>query len=165
MAAASTVATYRIGPSDTFTGGDLKADADTLNGQVEDLDGQTEGNESLQPSDVEQWVSWQGKWAAFYANDFGGTVTNLLTALNDSNRDQLIQYEKDFANFATTFASSGITLAGGVVQPSTGSGDTLGAQLAQQLKGLDPAGILPSSTTVIIVLVLIVAALFIFKEG
>lgn len=163
MAAANTTATYLIGPSDTFTPGDLKQDADTLNGQVEDLDGQTEGNENLDPTSVSQWVAWQGKWAAFYANDFGGTVTNLLTALDDSNRDQLIQYEKDFANFATTFSSAGIALAGGVVQPSTGAGDTLGAQIAQQLGGL--GGALPSSTTVIVVLVLVVVALFIFKEG
>lgn len=156
MAAANTTATYRIGPSDTFTGGDLKADADTLQGQVTDLDNQVEGNENLDSNDVEQWVAWQGKWAAFYTQSFGGVVTNTLTALNDSNRDQLIQFEKDFANFATTFQPQGVTLAGGVVQPSTGSGDTLGAQLAAQLAG---TGL--SSTTIIVILLLV--AFIVFK--
>lgn len=158
MAAATTTATYRIGPSDTFTPGDLKADADTLNGQVTDLDNQIEGNENLDASDVEQWVAWQGKWAAFHFQNFGGTVTNLVTALNDGNRDQLIQFEKDFANFATTFAGEGITLAGGVVQPSTGSGDTLGAQIKNELAG---AGV--STSSAIIILVLVVAVLLLWK--
>lgn len=162
MAAAT--ATYRIGPSDFFTPGDLKADADTLDGQVTDLDQQIEGNEGVDTTESDQWTAWLARWKAFYSSEFGGFFTNLLTALNDGNRDQLIQFEKDFSNFATTFATQGAQLAGGVVQPSTGSGDTIGAQASQQVKDL-PTGVFPSSTSIIIILGLIVAALFIFKEG
>lgn len=161
MAAAA--ATYRIGPSDFFTPGDLKADADTLNGQVEDLDNQIEGNESVDSTEVEQWVAFQGRWGAFYTSNFGGFFSSLLTSLNDANRDQLIQYEKDFGNFAAAFAPSGVALAGGLVQPSTGSKDTIGDQLKQQTE--NAPDILPSGNKIIIILVLVVVALFIFKEG
>ena len=162
MAAAT--ATYRIGPSDFFTPGDLKADADTLNGQVSDLDGQVEGNEDIDQDDTDAWTSWKAQWDAFYKSDFGGFFSSLLTALNDSNRDQLIQFETKFSTFASQFSSSGASVAGGVVQPSTGSKDTIGDQLKSQNLP-DPTKILPSSTTIIIVLALVVVALFIFKEG
>lgn len=155
-------ATYRVGPSDFFTPGDLSADADTLNGQVTDLDVQVEGNESIAQSDLDAWTSWLAQWKAFYSKEFGGFFTNLLTALNDANRDQLIQYETTFGNFATQFSTAGATIAGGVVAPSTGSKDTIGAQTAAQTAGLPS---LPSSTTIIVVVVLLIILLFAFKEA
>ena len=161
---AGATATYRIGPSDFFTPGDLKSDADTLDGQVSDLDQQIEGNESIETTASDQWTAWIARWKAFYGSNFGGFFTNLFTSLNDANRDQLIQFEKEFANLATSFATQGAQLAAGVVQPSTGSGDTIGAQASQQVKDL-PTGVLPSTTSIIIILGLIVVALFIFKEG
>lgn len=153
-------ATYRIGPSDFFTGGDLKADADTLNGQVDALDAQIEGNENVDPTLVDQWTAWHQSWKQFYSDEFGGFFRNLLTALNDSNRDQLIQFETTFGNFAQQLATQGATLAGGVVAPSTGSKDTIAAQASQQLGG-DASGL---ATKVIIVVALVVVALFLWKK-
>jgi hypothetical protein len=147
-------ATYRVGPSDLFLPSDLAADATTLDGQVQSLDALIEGNEEAPPSFVEQWVAFQGQWAAFYANDFGGTVTNLLTALNDSNRDQLISYENQFQTFATSAAGFGAQLTNNV-QPSTGSGDSL--------KNLLPNLGLPSLTTVAVIVVAIVLILVVWK--
>jgi hypothetical protein len=147
-------ATYRIGPSDVFTPGDLAADADTLNGQVTSLDAQVEGNDSIDQSDQDQWTAWLASWKSFYSDHFGGFFTNLFTSLNDANRDQLIQFETTFGNFATQFSSAGASVAGGVVAPSTGSKDTIGDQLNQQLKDA-PSGLLPSGATVIVVLVLV----------
>jgi len=116
--------TYRIGPSDTFSGSDLKADADTLASQVASLDGFVEGNDTLSPAFVEQWVSFQGQWAAFYTEHFGGFFTNFFTALNDANRDQLISYENQFLALYSAAQSEGASLPN-VVAPSTGSGDSL----------------------------------------
>jgi hypothetical protein len=154
--------TYRIGPSDFFTPGDLKADADTLNGQVDELDAQIEGNDAIDQTLVDQWTAFHQTWKAWYASQFGGFFTNLVTALNDANRDQLIQYEKTFANFAQQLQQqNNLQLAGGVIQPSSGSGDTIGAQVSQQLGGADVSGL---ATKVIVVAVLLVVALFIWKK-
>lgn len=157
--------TYRIGPSDVFTPGDLKADADTLNAQVGELDAQIEGNEAIDQTLVDQWTAFHQAWTSFYSSQFGGFFTNLLTALNDSNRDQLIQYEQTFANFAQELQQQdNLQIAGGVVQPSSGSGDTLGKQIANQLGGPN-APVSGLATKVIVIMVLLVVALFIFKEG
>lgn len=127
-------ATYRIGPSDFFTPGDLAADAKTVDDQVGELDRQIEGNDQVDQTLVDQWTVFHQEWTAFYAAQFGGFFTNLFTALNDSNRDQLIQEETKLAAFAAQFQAAGVAqLAAGVVQPSTGSGDTLGKQAANQL--------------------------------
>jgi hypothetical protein len=160
MAAAT--ATYRIGPSDVFTGGDLAADADTLNTQVTDLDGQVEGNEQIDQAALDQWTLWLGTWKKFYTDEFGGFFRNLFTALNDSNRDQLIQFETTFGNFAQQFSTAGAAVAGGVVAPSTGSKDTIGDQLKNQNL---PKGLLPSGLTVEIVIGLLIVLVFLWKEG
>lgn len=153
-------ATYRIGPSDFFTPGDLKADADTLNGQVDQIDAQVEGSEMVDPQLVDQWTAFHQAWKAFYADQFGGFFRNLLTAINDSNRDQLIQFEATFGNFAQQLATQGATLAGGVVAPSSGSGDTIAKQVDQQIGG-EAGGL---ATKAIIVVALIVVAIFLWKK-
>lgn len=156
-------ATYRVGPSDFFTPGDLAADANTLNDQITALDAQVEGNEQIAESDLDQWTAFLANWKAFYASEFGGFFTNLLTALNDANRDQLIQDETTFGNFATQFASAGATVAGGVVAPSTGSKDTIGAQVDQQLHDLPGLPTVSGTTKIIIALALVVALVFFWK--
>lgn len=154
-------ATYRIGPSDFFTGGDLAADADTLDQQASDLDAQVEGNEQVDQNLHDQWGAWLTSWRSFKSDHFGGFFSNLLSALNDGNRDQLIQFEKTFANFAQQFQSTAqVNLAGGIIQASSGSGDTIGAQLNQQLGG-DTSGL---ATKVIVVMVLVVVAIFFWKK-
>ncbi len=159
-AATSTTPTYRIGPSDFFTPGDLAADAQTLDGQVDELDTQVEGNTNVDQTLQDQWTAFHTEWKAFYADNFGGFFTNLFTALNDANRDQLIQEETKFSNFAAQFAQAGVaSIAGGVVAPSAGSGDTIGAQTAAQLKGLPT----PSTSTIVIVVVAIVVLVIVWK--
>jgi hypothetical protein len=148
-------ASYIVGPASVFSPGDLAADASTLDGQVQALDALVEGNENVDPGWLNQWLAFQGAWAAFYFQDFGGTLTNLVTALNDSNRDQLISYENQFQSL---YGSSGLQLAN-VVAPSTGSQDGL-----SNLLGLPK---LPSSSTVtiwLVVIAVIVVALFVVPK-
>lgn len=152
---------YRIGPSDFFTGGDLAADAATLDGQVDELDTQIEGNDQVNQNLADQWTAWHAQWKAFKDDHFGGFFSNLLSAFNDSNRDQLIQFETQFANFAAQFQQQGLAgIAAGVVQPSAGSGDTLGAQAAAQL-GPGAGGL---ATKGIVILVLVIVAIFVWRE-
>lgn len=153
-------ATYRIGPSDTFTGGDLEADAQTLDGLVEGLDAQIEGSTAFPSTFVDQWVAWQGQWKTFFTSNFGGFFTDFLTALNDSNRDQLIQFETRFNDFSTQAKGYGADTVAPVL-PSTGSGDTLGAALKTQLSGA--SSLLPSATTLVVVAVAIVLVLVVWK--
>lgn len=146
-------ATYRIGPSDFFTPGDLSADADTLNGQIELLDEQLgDGDPPLEFQD--QWTHFQGSWATFYNEHFGGFFSSLFTALNDANRDDLIRYENQFTDFERSAKAYGAELVA-PVGPSSGSKDTLGDHLTAQ--GL------PSSTTLVVIAVALVAVLIAWK--
>lgn len=132
------MAMYRIGPSDLFTPGDLAADANTLNGQINTLDNQDWTTPSQPLFDV--WNSFVSEWRRFYSSSFGGFFTNLATAINDANRDQLIQFESRFATFAQQYqASTSQQLPGGVIDVSSGSQDTLGAQIVHQLQPLIPS--------------------------
>ena len=151
---------YLIGPSDFFTGGDLAADAKTLDGQVDELDTQIEGNEAIDQTLVDQWTAFHAEWKGFFADEFGGFFRNLFTALNDSNRDQLIQYETTFNNFYAELQKYNVGLSGGAVAPSSGSGDTLGAQAAEQLGGA--SGV---ATKTIVIVVLVIVALLIWKKA
>jgi hypothetical protein len=131
-------ATYRIGPSDFFTPDDLASDARTLNGQVNSLDN---ANWDNAPGDLlDAWDSFLAEWRGFYTSSFGGFFTNLATALNDANRDQLIQYEIRFATFAEQYqAATSKALPGGVVQASTGAKDNIGSHILNQLQPLIPS--------------------------
>jgi hypothetical protein len=151
-------ATYRIGPSDVFSPGDLQADANTLDTQVEILDAQIEGNTAVPADYVDQWVAFQGQWKAFYANEFSGYFSALLASFNDANREQLIAYEKQFAAFASKSGSFGAQVIA-PVEPSTGAKDTLGDLLKNQ--GLPS---LPSTTSVVVVIVAIIIALVVWKS-
>ena len=140
------MATYRIGPSDLFTGADLQADAQTLEGQVQALDSQVEGNQAAGADLVTAWVMFQAQWEGWYTSTFvgAGNIQNFLTALNDGNRDQLIQYEQRFADLASQFANAGITSAGVDVSVSSGAGDTVSSLLSKldaAAKNLLPFGL------------------------
>ena len=129
---------YRIGPSDTFLPSDLAADAATLNGQMNALD-----KLDWEKSSDEFFAAWNAflqEWRGFYSSHFGGFFTNLETAVNDSNRDQLIQFETRFGGFAAQYKQeTGADVPGGVIAPSQGAQDTLGAQLRNQLQPLIPS--------------------------
>jgi hypothetical protein len=154
---------YRIGPSDFFTPGDLAADAQTLNGQVDELDTQIEGNTDVDQSLVDQWTAFHAEWKGFFADEFGGFFRNLFTSLNDANRDQLIQYETIFNNFYAQLQQYNVGLSGGAVVPSDGSGDTLGEQVNNQLKDLpSPTA---TATSIVAIIVVAVVAYLIWKRA
>jgi len=143
-------ATYRIGPSDFFTPGDLQADAATLDAQVTTLDAEIEGSEAASPAFVDQWNVWTQQWKAFRDEHFDGWFSSLFSALNDSNRDDLIRFEMQFSSFAKRAASFGADVVA-PVDPSTGSKDTLGHHIGDQAAGL------PSISTGAIVTVAVAA--------
>lgn len=146
-------ATYRIGPSDFFTPGDLSADAETLQLQITLFDAQLA--EADVPTDFEdQWMLFETAWRGFYQAHFGGFFSSLFTAFNDSNRDDLIRYEHQFSDFQARAKGFGATLIA-PVSPSAGAGDTLGAQLAAQ--GL------PGTGTLVILAVALIAVVLVWR--
>jgi hypothetical protein len=147
-------ATYRIGPSDFFTPGDLQADAQTLDAQVSNLDSQIEGGEAAPPDYVDQWTVWLQQWHAFRDDHFGGWVSSFFSSLNDSNRDDLIRFENQFAAFSLRAQRFGADVVA-PVDPSTGSKDTLGQHVGDQAKGL------PSISTAAIITVAVAAVVVI----
>ncbi len=146
-------ATYRIGPSDFFLPGDLSADADTVNGQVAELDGQLAAL-NASPDFEDQWTHFETSWKGFYSDHFGGYVSTFLSAFNDSNRDDLIRYETQLADFQARAKQIGADLIA-PVGPSSGAGDTIGKQLGAQ--GL------PSTTGLIVLAVAVIAVLIVWK--
>lgn len=124
-------ATYRVGRSDVFLPGDLAADADTVKAQAEAFDNAMDGNTASPESWFDAWNLWLSQWRAFYKSNFsGGFISQIATALNDSNRDELVRYEDQLESWISDGAQYGITLpTGGRVTPSTGSGDSIGNQL------------------------------------
>ncbi len=142
-------ATYRIGPSDVFLPGDLRADAATLDGQVQQEVAALASSSSV-PTDVaDSFSAWVISWNQFRSANFDGFFSSFFSSLNDSNRDQLISFENQYGTWRSQIASYGTTPPGPEIEPSTGSGDTLGAQLGNQLKNLG----LPSLSSVTIFLV------------
>lgn len=144
------MATYRIGPSDFFTGADLKADAVTLNSQVSGLSRQIQDipqNEDPLGSDLEtSWASFEAMWDSYFANTYQSSsgFGDFLTALNDGNRDQLIQYEQRFADLAAQIKGKGIDSAAVDVAVSLGAPDTvthLVADIDAAAKKLLPFGL------------------------
>jgi hypothetical protein len=153
-------ATYRIGPSDFFTPGDLTADANTVQAQVDVVNQQVTGNESAPSDFVDQWNAFETHWKGFYADHFGGFFSSWFSAFNDSNRDELISYENQLAAFQKQAQGFGADIIAPVA-PSTGAGDTLGAQLGKQLAG---AG-LPSISTLVVLAVVGIVAFVIWKKA
>lgn len=130
---------YRIGPSDFFTPGDLEADAKVLDGQMQALDAVVSANSAIPASWLASWKSFKTAWDAFNGDHFSGWFSSFGSALNDSNRDELIRYEDQFEQWLSDAGGYASSLpAGSVTVPSTGSGDTLSKQLDQQL-GTDNA--------------------------
>jgi hypothetical protein len=128
---------YRIGPSDFFTPGDLQADSRTLNDAVNRLD----DSDWTKPSQAlfDAWTSFIPEWRGFYTGNFLGWTDAFLASLNDSTRDQLIQFETRFLDFVAQYQQqTGIALPD-VVQPSTGAKDTLADHLKNQLGPLVPS--------------------------
>lgn len=129
---------YRIGPApDVFTSGDLAQDALTLDGQIKSLDNQD--MTKVSQSFFDGWNAFVSEWRRFYTSVF---VNSFFGAgWNDSNRDQLVQFETRFGTFAEQWSQqTAHQLPGGVVAPSTGNKDTLGDQLHAQLAPIGALG-------------------------
>jgi hypothetical protein len=148
-------ATYRIGPSDFFTPGDLAADADTLNEQIHALDDALNGNEAAPQDWWDRFQAFMATWKKFYSSTFGSYFADVLASLNDGNRDQLISFENQFAAWAQQAAGYGAGLPGPTIAPSDGSGDTLAKQISKEV-----GGILPSGVTLVLLVLVIVAIVF-----
>lgn len=146
-------ATYRIGPSDFFLPGDLSADAETVQGQIEELDALLQ--ETSAPVDFQdQWTHFETAWKGFYGDHFGGFFSTVFSAFNDSNRDDLIRYEHQLADFQARAKQLGAELVA-PVGPSAGAGDNIGAQLAAQ--GL------PSTTGLVVLAIAVIVVLIAWK--
>lgn len=124
------MATYRIGKSDLFNNDDLKADALTLDRQINGLDDQP--MDAVTQEWFDGWLKFRSEWKAFYSGTILGGF--LGPAWNDGNRDQLIQFEERFVTWSQQYEEqTKTTLPGGVINPSQGSGDTFGTHLKDQL--------------------------------
>jgi hypothetical protein len=153
-------ATYRIGPSDFFTPGDLRADADTLNAQVGRIDAQVTGSEAVSPDFLDGWTAYISRWKAFYEDHWGGLFSSWLSAVNDANRDQLIAFEREAGAWATRAAQEGARIVDPIYAPSTGAQDTLGAHVGAQTAGL-PSFDFSGAGLLVIALI---AAYFVWKS-
>jgi len=125
------MSTYRIGPNDFFTGSDLKADAVTLNSQVSGMSRVIQDlpqNSDVLGADLETtWASFESQWDSYFQNTYAtsNAFDNFLTALNDGNRDQLIQYESRFADLHEQIKAKGVDSAAVNVAVSLGAPDTV----------------------------------------
>lgn len=116
------MATYRIGPTGLFTNEDLKADALTLDTQVNRLDDLP--MEEVSETFFDAWIAFWSEWKKFYANTILGSFFG--PAWNDANRDQLIQFENRFEALSVEYAAqTGKTILD-VTKPGTGPKDKLG---------------------------------------
>jgi len=150
---------YRIGPADFFTGGDLAADARTLDGQVQLLDGLVQNipnsDKTISSSVYDAWFAFEAEWSFYYADNYAtsGAIGNFLHALNDSSRDQLIQYEERFEDFVKKFAAAGYDTSAIDVDVSFGSPSALLHAANDALKKLAPWGFGIGGLLVLVLLV------------
>ncbi len=114
---------YRIGKVGLFTNEDLKADAATLDGQVNRLD--DADMTKVSQTFFDAWWNFRGEWKRFYSNTILGSFFG--PAWNDANRDQLIQFEERYADFAAQYAQqTGHALPDVVAPNPTGPEDSFG---------------------------------------
>jgi hypothetical protein len=130
-------ATYRIGPSDHFTSGDLEADAATLDRQIALLDDQDMN--AVSQDFFDGWFAFVAEWKKFYADVFLNSFWG--AGWNNGNRDQLVQFENRFGTWSSQYTTeTNRSLPGGVIAPSTGTKDGFGDHLANQLRPLAAVG-------------------------
>lgn len=153
----ASAATYRVGRSDFFTPGDLDADAQTVNAQVDAFDNAMDGN-TISPQDwFDAWNVWLAQWRYFFKDKFsGGYLSDIATALNDSNRDDLVRYETQLEEWIKQGTDYGIGLPpGSRVTPSSGSGDSID----NHLKGIG----LPDLNTIALLVTVLGGAYALWK--
>ena len=141
---ASSSPKYRVGASDFFFPGDLKADADTLDAQIMTLDDSTTANPLIAGDWLDSWLAWMNGWKRFWVDVGFFSITN-------GTRDQLISYESQFAAWYQQAQQQGASTPGPLIEPSDGTGATFGKHAAKQLEDLP----LPSLTSIIIIAALL----------
>jgi hypothetical protein len=147
---------YRIGPSDFFNGTDLQADGATLNDQVNRLDGLIKDAGTKVSDDTwNAWVDYVKQWRDFYSN----TLPGFFVALNDSNRDQLIQFESRLQSFVGQYQNETGGNVSDVVAVSSGTKDGIGDLLKNQLQPFLPS---LNMTYVLIAVGVVVLGLYFF---
>lgn len=147
-------ATYRIGPSDFFTSGDLEADASTVNDQISILASALEGNTNVPGDFIDAWHLFLLQWQSFYDDKFKSWDT-FLVAFNDSNRDGLISFERQLAGWQQQAAKYSVQTPGPTIGVSSGSGDSI----KNQLGGLP----IPSTSGIVVVLIAAAVVVVIWK--
>lgn len=115
-------AEYRVGRSGLFLPSDLRADADTLAAQVSALDDALSAHGGQVSENGKAFLRWENEWNAFYANTFGSLLSDFTAALNNGNRDQLVQHELRFEALANALESEGIGITDRVGQRAPGGG-------------------------------------------
>lgn len=150
---AGITSSYRIGPSDFFTPGDLLADAATLNDQVNRLNDQNWDKPSEGLYDAFQ--AFLSEWRRFYSS------MGFWSALNNGNRDELIQMETRFGVFVAKYQEESGMQIPDVVAPSTGTKDGLGDQLRNQLQPLIPS----VNMTYVLIAIILGALVWFFGRG
>jgi hypothetical protein len=110
-------ANYRTPRVGLFTPADLRADADALHGQVLALDAALSAHGGQVSDAGIAFLGFENEWNAFYANAFDGILGNFGAALDNGNRDQLIQFEDRFAVLAAKLADEGVTIAEAIIRP------------------------------------------------
>lgn len=164
------MATYRIGPDDFFTGSDLRADAYTLNSMVQAVErvvGDVPvGDPRLSEDLFGAWASFTAQWNPYFGAEWDGVgdLSAFFSALNDGNRDQLIQYESRFADIYSKLKAVGIESSYVNVELSTGAPDTA-KRLVEHFQGVAKSLGLGSLGWVAGMLVLVVVGLVVWHFG
>lgn len=123
-------ATYRAPRVGIFSPADLRADADTLHGQVLAMDNALSAHGG-QVSDVGvAFLNFENEWNKFYADLGSGILGDFGAALDNGNRDQLVQMEDRFADLAGKLAAEGVTIVEGVIRPLGSTPSVLGNMFA-----------------------------------
>lgn len=108
---------YRAPRVGVFTSTDLRADADTLHGQVLAVDDALSAHGGQVSDTGTAFLNFENEWNTFYANVFDGLLGSFGAALDNGNRDQLVQFEDRFANLATKLAGEGVTIPEDIIRP------------------------------------------------
>lgn len=117
---------YRAPRVGIFTPADLRADADTLHGQVLALDNALSAHGGQVSANGVAFLNFENEWNTFYANVFDGLLGDFGAALDNGNRDQLIQFEDRFAALATKLAAEDVTTPEGIIRPLDSTPSLLG---------------------------------------
>lgn len=123
-------ATYRAPRVGIFSPADLRADADTLHGQVLALDNALSAHGGQVSDTGVAFLNFENEWNTFYANLGSGILGDFGAALDNGNRDQLVQFEDRFADLAGKLGAEGVTIVENIIKPVGTTPSLLGNMFA-----------------------------------